>query len=336
VPLSTSSSNDRLPSHSRATWAIACVVGVGLVLALEFLWRSIGYVPSITDDMDLWSQQRERATGPRAVALVGGSRMAVDFVPGIFEKRNPEYTVANIAIDGHRPMATLTALAEDENFSGLVIVSLLALDVGPKYLDHQQAYNRYYEDQWGLLNDMTRRVNSWIQSTLVFPLPDLHPHRVFLQLLKGGAVLPQWLLRYPNRFKEAHYERRPDLADVLEKRVDNTRRDHRDEPMSAADWQRGLELLARDVAKIRARGGEVVLVRFPSSGEVLEIEEAAYPPSQYWAEIGPKTGAVTLHFRDLPGAGDFDCPDGSHLNYEQALQFTEVLVDALAGKGVGL
>jgi hypothetical protein len=336
VPISISSSDDRLPGHSRTIWAIAVAVGATLVLALEFLWRSMGYEPSITDDMDLWAQQRERASGRLAVALVGGSRMAVDFVPGIFEKRNPEHTVANIAIDGHRPMATLMALADDENFSGLVIVSLLALDVGPKYRNHQEDYNRYYEDEWGLLDEMTRRVNTGIQSTVVFPLPELHPHRVFLQLMKGGAMLPQWLLRYPNRFKKAHYELRSDLADVLEERVRSTRWDHRDEPMSTADWQSGLELLARMVAKIRDRGGEVVLVRFPSSGQVLEIEEAAYPPSRYWSEIGPKTAAITLHFRDLPGAGDFDCPDGSHLDYARAVRFTQTLVEILASKGLPL
>ena len=125
MPISTSSSDDRIRGHLRAIWPIAIAVGATVVLMLEFLWRSMGYEPSITDDMDLWAQQRERASGRLAVALVGGSRMAMDFVPNIFEKRNPEHTVANIAIDGHRPMATLMALAEDENFSGLVIVSLL-------------------------------------------------------------------------------------------------------------------------------------------------------------------------------------------------------------------
>ena len=40
-------------------------------------------------------------------------------------------------------------------------------------------------------------------------------------------------------------------------------------------------------------------------------------------------GAPAVHFEDVPGMRDIECPDGSHLDYRQRAGFTAALAQAL-------
>ena len=95
-----------------------------------------------------------------------------------------------------------------------------------------------------------------------------------------------------------------------------------------------LKSTERNAERIRARGGRVILVRFPTSGALwTSVDERFYPRAEYWDVFAARTGMHMLHFQDVPGLAGFDCPDGSHIDAKDRTAFTEALLDALDERG---
>lgn len=90
--------------------------------------------------------------------------------------------------------------------------------------------------------------------------------------------------------------------------------------------------IEQDVSLIQARGGRVVFVRFPVSGEFLEMEENLFPRTQYWDAFARQTQGLTIHFQDYEKLAGFVAPDGSHLDYRDAEKFSLALAAVLTEK----
>lgn len=84
------------------------------------------------------------------------------------------------------------------------------------------------------------------------------------------------------------------------------------------------------VDKIRARGGEVVFVRPPSTTELRVNEEAQVPKAKGWDVLLRNTGSVGVHADDLADARHLILPEYSHLNRACAAVFTDAYVRRLA------
>jgi hypothetical protein len=98
------------------------------------------------------------------------------------------------------------------------------------------------------------------------------------------------------------------------------------------------DILARTAAaveRIRERGGRVVFVRYPSTGQVREIERNTAPREGFWERILAETGAPGIHFEDHESLRDFDCPEWSHLTARDAVRFTTALLPLLDGALAG-
>ena len=80
-----------------------------------------------------------------------------------------------------------------------------------------------------------------------------------------------------------------------------------------------------DVERIRARGGRVVFVRFPSTGPLRELELEMWPREAYWDRLIRETGAPGIHFEDHSELMEFECPEWSHLTRSDAVSFTRRL-----------
>ena len=84
------------------------------------------------------------------------------------------------------------------------------------------------------------------------------------------------------------------------------------------------------VSKIQQRGGKVILVRYPSTEKVRELENKFAPRPGFWDRIVRETGAdQSFHFEDHPTLSGFTCPEWSHLSKKDATRFTKALVDLL-------
>jgi hypothetical protein len=82
---------------------------------------------------------------------------------------------------------------------------------------------------------------------------------------------------------------------------------------------------AAAVAKLRARGVEVIFVRPPSSGRYLDYERRDFPREKTWDQLLARTGAPGIHFEDYPEMLDLHLPEWSHLSAADAERYTEAL-----------
>jgi hypothetical protein len=81
--------------------------------------------------------------------------------------------------------------------------------------------------------------------------------------------------------------------------------------------------------KIKARGGQVLFVRTPSSGPYLQGENIVFPREKYWDRLLAETQCPGIHFMDYPAIAHFDCPEFSHLQLKDAVTFTKEFVKIL-------
>jgi hypothetical protein len=72
----------------------------------------------------------------------------------------------------------------------------------------------------------------------------------------------------------------------------------------------------------------------PSSGERLALEDEYHPKMKYWDRFAAKASGIWIHQAELAGARELTCPDDSHLEYRDAIKFTNCLIDELLRRGV--
>ncbi|MBM9606492.1 hypothetical protein [Desulfopila inferna] len=335
MPSSTSNSNDRAAKFLNERWKIfwlaVVVFFLVFVASWEAGWRIFGFEPNITDDWPVWSEIRRAANkSGTAVALVGSSRIMVGMEPEVLEEMT-KTDVFMLAIDGSNPLPVLQHLAEDPNFIGKVICSL-----PPYWLagssttgeDRTLKWLRKYSAQ-PLSSRIETRLLKFVQSHLVFRSSGLSPQQIWSKWYLDEPILPPYAPMRPDRYRKADYSR-TDLASLRASRVQRTRELHRQlEILQPGAFESRIERIRLYVEKIQDRGGKVAFIRFPSCGSVREIEEKTVPREHYWDIFAERVSAYFLHFEDYARLSDFKCMDGSHLNYNDAEQFTREVAKLL-------
>ena len=102
-------------------------------------------------------------------------------------------------------------------------------------------------------------------------------------------------------------------------------------PFPAATIMSTVERTRRAVAKIRARGGEVVFVRPPSAAELRPYEEQTVSRAEGWDLLLRRAAVRGVHFDDYPAMQDLVLPEYSHLSRSCAAVFTDAYARAIAG-----
>src|ERR1700737_2688825 len=108
-------------------WRGIPVVVVLSVIAAAFSWefycRSIGYGPTLNDNEDLWTTTRRRVK-PESIVIVGDSRAWFDLDLDELQKGLGKRPV-QLAMGGSCAYPVLADLANDENFHGTIICSVV-------------------------------------------------------------------------------------------------------------------------------------------------------------------------------------------------------------------
>ena len=302
---------------------------------LEAFWRAHGHRPSVVDSKDLWSFERRRAVGSDAVVLIGDSRMQLDFDTAEFARRFPDRPLIDLALEGEPPLATLCDLADDPAFSGTILCSGPAQVFERRERDQQRAWVRWFHDR-ARLNGMG---NAWlgavVQSHLVITSPQVRLTAVLERLLNHEPLPePAYVVTLADRSRAADYTRigiAAHRAWRIARQRDGYARRHIPTPVV---WRREAEDLREPIARLQARGGRVVFVCFPTSGEHWQLDEHYYPRTAYWHQLAAATGAATVHFADFPELSAFTCPDTSHLDAKDKPRFTRALLDVLERRGL--
>ena len=101
------------------------------------------------------------------------------------------------------------------------------------------------------------------------------------------------------------------------------------QPTSDDDIKAVLQNVKENVDKIKARGGDVLFVRTPSSEFYKDIETKDYSRERFWNPLLAYTNCKGVHYADYQAIDHFICPEYSHLAPQQAYIFTKELIEIL-------
>lgn len=333
----------------------ACLITALVVLGLESLLASRGFVPTVVDSAALWSRERARVDrlGDRALVLVGASRIQLDVDVGTLRSLTGMEPV-QLAIDGSSFVPVLADLADDERVTGTILVDYQDHVVGDLHrVDAAQSYVaqwRNLRDQGGVPTFASTEgyLGTWLHGHMRSFADGANPFdSLMLRVLDGNAT-QQYLITLIDRERLADYTKVQmpqfyfgrvmrnagittppaatnwnDLNRLLASQIDARR------PTSMPYFFKNAEVVAAMVRKIEARGGRVVFVAFPRSGLVRAADDRAYPRNMYWQTFIRIVAAPSLHYADVPWMASVICPDGSHLDQRDRVMFTRELVHAL-------
>lgn len=334
MPLSTSNSEAR---SWWTTWLLTAVMMLVSLWAYEFFLDKKGFRPSVDHNKDLWSWHRWQATGNQEVlVLVGASRIQLGLHTDTLRQKLPDYAVESLAINGQYPIATLKSLANDESFNGLIIMSFMAQMLEPHYWDMQLAYNQNYEQNFSYYLALDAKLTARLKAHFNF----LNPALGLKDVIKSVAQ--------KHHFPEASYvfghadgsasgdysltDTAPLKAHFIQDKLTNYQENP---PMSLAIWFEQIAKLKQYIDSIQARGGQVVLVRFPTDDGHWQLDEEYYPRKDYWDSL-VKTipDVIAIHFNDDEVLRSFALPDSSHLDEKDSKIFTMRVIEILQSKNL--
>ena len=319
---------------------LVLVLAVAGVAAWEIQMRRLGLrAGDLDDSKSHWAVERRKlASGDHdGVAIIGSSRILFDTNLDVWEELSGLRPI-QLALPGTNPRPHLKDLAENSDFSGLLVVGVtpdifftdwpgIPVFAGLTDFWHEESpSSRFGHLVWielqrrlAFLDDAYRLGNLIDRAA---PLKDRPGVR--------GPIRDVWKLA------ENFEDRQTTMWPRLE--TDEYLRDHarwvwgpfNGEPrIEDADAQRIVAETKAHVDMIRARGGEVVFIRAPSAGLYLESERQGQPRARTWDRLLAVTGAYGIHFEDHESMRGLAVPEWSHLSGESQPKFTRAYVELL-------
>ena len=349
---STSTSDFIRPIPARPWRGITVIVAL-IVMAAAAAWelhvRSIGYSPTLNDTDDLWVQTR-RAVKPESVVIIGESRPLFDLDLDELEKGLGKRPV-QLAIAGSCAYPMLANLADDESFHGTIICSVVPgmflAPGGPLIETSEKALKRHRNQT--LAQRASHHLGMFLEEHVAFLKQEDLTLAILLQKLpipnRPNALVPP---TFPPYFQSVDRERRMRMTESCAQPGELQTRIQQiwlplftpPPPPSYVPREAFLKNMgkaiearfgdtAKAVEKFRARGGKIVFVRFPNSGELRALEDHLNPRARDWERLLKDTNAPGIYFEDYPELASFTCPEWSHLSAGDSVEFSKRLVPHL-------
>ena len=308
-----------------------------LMVAWEMEMRHLGLRAGDLDDgRGNWAVERRKVdSGPRdQVVIIGDSRILLDTDLATWQKLTGRRPI-QLALLGMNAQPILHDLAADEHFAGLLVIgtaefSYFSDDAGslPGVLRYMKTESPSQRTGLQIHKTLSRYFAFLDSNYTLFTLLERHkwPERKDVE----SPYIDVW------KISEAYDDRQSNLWDRIE-------RDQYLREQAQTIWMEffaGPAVKAKtveqvsantkaDIDRIRSRGGEVVWVRPPSSGPLLDIERSRYPREQVWDKLLHNTASLGIYFEDYPAMQQLPCPDWSHLSRNSAIAFTDAYVRVL-------
>ena len=318
------------------------------VLSWELYLRKKGFETSFYDDPALWTHKRDMVYEPadKATVFIGSSRIKFDLDIPTWESITGNHAI-QLACVGSNPIPLLEDLANDKKFKGRLVVDVtegLFFSSAPQNVSRPVENLKYYKERTPA-QTASFYINRVLESNFVFL--DKEWHSLNAQLGQLGIKDRKGVYNFhgfPPGFGRVKFNRQEYMtgefsADTVEQNKvkaiwDTFRQMSKDPPASGAKLDSILNQVKLAVDKIKARGGDVLFVRTPSSGPYYSMGESkAFPREKYWDRLLDTTKCPGIHFKDYPAIADFICPEFSHLSQPDAVVFTKHFIEILKEKG---
>lgn len=329
-------------SLKKATILMLCIV-TGIMLSWEVYLRNTGITPSYNDDSPLWANQRARVyeAPDKAVVFIGSSRIKFDLDIPTWEQLTGKEAI-QLAMTGSNPRPVLEDLANDEKFKGNLVVDVtefIFFSDAPFYAKKPSDHINYFKDRTPAQR-ASFEINHFLESVFVFLDKDQLSINAKLNALKiknrEGVIPP---LVFPLEFERTNLNEQAKMTTTF---VTDTSINNKvsniwhmlmsgppPPPMPDSILLSICTIVKNNVEKIKARGGNVVFIRTPSSGAVFEGEKIGLPREIFWNRLLKETNCKGYYFADDPVLANMICPEESHLSPQDAIVYTQQLITQL-------
>jgi len=324
----------------------AALLTAGIVvfalIALEISLRLQGIKIAYDDGPSLWSHHRDMVyeSKEKTVVFIGSSRMKYDLdIPTWRENTNCH--AVQLAIEGSSPRLVLEDLANDLNFKGrLVLDATEGLFFSNRGNKRPNENIKYYHARTPA-QQSSFELNRILESQFVFLDKDNFSLNARLDALEipsrpGVFMMPI----FPSDFNQNTFDRQMYMTDRFERDTNLQNQvsgiwklfgkmAQGAPPMPDDELNAIFQSTKVDIDKIKARGGEVLFLRPPSSGPALMGEKMGFPREKYWDRLLAYTGCPGIHYADYPAMDHFICPEDSHLKRPDAAVFTAQIIQII-------
>lgn len=308
-----------------------------LTAVWEFHWRGQQLEPAPQNSNGLWAAARRQVRArPDATVVMGSSRILFDTDLDEWERVTGTRPI-QLAIEGTSGRVFLGDLAKDPEFRGFAVVGVTPGLFFAPFMGFRADVIEYAEKE-----SPSQRFGQFLSLQLERGLAFLDSDtKLFTQLER---------LAWPHRPGMRPPVEEPRKLMVMDEtrntwmwgRVEN---DAGYQQLARDIWRGLLEIprpppppeavdeaitaVAADVETIRARGGEVVFVRPPSSGFYLEKETREQPRASTWDRLLETCDAKGVHFADHAELAAMVPPEWSHLAAADRQPFTRTVATTL-------
>ena len=317
------------------------LLGAALLFALllggwEAYWRAYGVTPGFANDNGLWAIQRRRIDAGEgdATVIVSSSRPFFDIQLPVWERLDGRRPI-QLAFEGTSPLAFAEDLADDRHFKGRLIIGIDPQVFFRGYTSHNGAIAYAHKQS------PSQRVGQWISMHLIEPYfafddPDYALETVLARQAWPARPGKPWLAQV-RKLSQSEADRNTHLwskvADdpqylALVRSIWHQRFAPALDPPPAElrqTTQEQIDRTAKAVAKLRARGVQVLFLRSPSDGEYLTYETRLFPRASTWDVLLARSGAAGIHFQDYPELQGYHLPEWSHMTQAEAERYTVAL-----------
>ncbi len=330
---------------------IAITLGLLFVVAWELFWRSQGHEPKIDDNKNLWANQREKLDEIKenTVVFIGSSRILYDIQLGIWKEETQTDPVM-LATQGASPIPVFKDIVENTDFKGTLIVGvtppLLFATTYPQaeFVKRSQSLVDYHKNRT-YAQRLNHKLSIPLQRNLAFIRDgdenwdsDVDLKTLLKQIhldKRGSPFLPPF-----NNFEEITLERHMNMPNRMETDTAYANTVKKvwtailtgdfPPPEKEATTNAFVELSE----KFNKKGGNLILVRCPSSGLFKKIESMGFPREEFWNPLVEKSGAIGYNYLDYEQFQDLFLPEWSHLATKDAQFFTKELIKIMKSDGV--
>ena len=330
---------------------IAIIISLLSLVAWEYYWKAKGKIADLDDNKDLWAVQRAKVeTLPEnGVVLMGSSRVLFDFQLNEWESETGIRPI-QLATAGASPLPIFHDIVNNTNYKGTILVGvtpgLFFSTTYPEAGPWKRAQSRvdYFENR-----TYAQQINHWLS------LP-LQKNLALVSTSEEGWSDDIDLKSLLNNFNSNNRTGKPQFPPFNTfAYIDQDRNNPMSEKTATdtafansikAAWkfmilsnknppekEATTNFFVADAKKFMQRGGNLILVRCPSSGWIKGGEDKFLSRADLWDPLVKATNANAYYFEDYDQFKNLECPEWSHLSAEDARFFTTELVKIMKVDG---
>ncbi len=335
----------------KKTLITAIILSIIGIIAWESYWRSEGYYPTLNDEKALWAMHRAKVenTSSNDVVFLGSSRTFFDIQLKEWKEVTGN-TPIQLSSTGSSPLPTFHDIVNNTSFNGTVIVGvtpgLFFSTTYPEAFPWKRPQSKidYYNNRT-YSQRLNYQLSIPLQRNFVFMSADEEEWTDDIDL---KSLLRQ--LSTGNRPGEPIQPPFYNFGDVsINRNMSMTKLASTDTAFAKTiikvwhffgkgspppEKEATMAFFMKDVKTFKERGGNLILIRCPSSGGVRMGEIHGLPRVDFWDDLVKQSNVKAYHFEDYEQLKNLTCPEESHLSSNDAKYFTTELAMIMINDGV--